>query len=192
MLCLSAIPIAYLAGQTDKARSRLDAVKRIAGRDMLVRWQEWVDGYNLVVPEDTQTEETQTALQQALLDGVGMRLEYMTVLAGCRASQGAIDHALSGDAGWCRPELLRLKAVSLIKRDRAQARTILAEAIGLARSMGAVIWELRCAICLVHLALPAEAASAMQELASALEKFDSSTAIPDMEVARALLAERRA
>ncbi len=192
MLCLSAIPIAYLAGQTEKARSRLEAVKRIAGKDMLVRWQEWVDGYDLVVPEDTQTEEMQTALQRALLDGVGMRLEYMTVLAGCRASQAAVDRALSGDAGWCRPELLRLKAVSWIKRDRAQARTVLAEAIGLARSMGAVMWELRCAICLVHLASPTDASSAIQDLASALEKFESSHPIPDIAVARALLAERSA
>ena len=190
MLCLSAIPIAYLAGQTEKARTRLEAVKRIAGKDMLVRWQEWVDGYDLVVPEDTQTEEKQIALQQALLHSVGMRLEYMTVLAGCRASQAAVDRALFGDAGWCRPELLRLKAVSLIKRDRAQALTLLAEAIGLARSVGAVIWELRCAICLVHLASPAEASSAKHDLTSALEKSEGIPPIPDIEVARALLAAR--
>ncbi len=190
MLCLSAVPIAYLAGQTEIARSRLDAVKRIAGKDMLVRWQEWVDGYGLVVPEDTQTEGMQTALQEALLDGVGMRLEYMTVLAGCRASQAAVERALSGDAGWCRPELLRLKAVSLIKRDPAEARTVLAGAIGLARSMGAVIWELRCAICLVNLATPAEAVSAMRDLELALEKVECSRTIPDIEIARTLLAER--
>ncbi len=190
MLCLSAIPIAYLAGQTEKARSSLSTAKRIAAKDMLVRWQEWIDGYDLVVPEETQTEEMQTKLQHALLDGVGMRLEYMTVLAGCRASQAAVEQALSGDAGWCRPELLRLKAVSMIKRDRAQARAILAEAIDLARSMGAVIWELRCAICLVHLATPAEISSALHELESALEKLDCSLSIPDINVARALLAER--
>ncbi|MBO9127991.1 winged helix-turn-helix domain-containing protein [Rhizobium sp. 16-488-2a] len=189
MLCLSAMPIAYLAGQTETARGRLTAAKRVARKDMLVRWQEWVDGYDLVVPEQTQTEEKQAALQQALLEGVGMRLEYMTVLAGCRASPAAVERALSGDAGWCRPELLRLKAVSLIKRDRAQAKALLVEAIDMARSMGAVIWELRCAICLVHLAGPAQTASAKAELASVLEKVDSSRSISDVETALSLLAE---
>ncbi|MBB3979712.1 putative ATPase/DNA-binding winged helix-turn-helix (wHTH) protein [Rhizobium azooxidifex] len=192
MLCLSAIPIAYLAGQIETARAKLDAVKRIAGKDMLVRWQEWAGGYDLVVPQDTQTQEMQATLQQALQDGVGMRLEYMTVLAGCRASPAALDRALAGDAGWCRPELLRLKAVSLIKRDGAQARSMLIEAIDLARSIGAVMWELRCAICLVRLAEPGKAASVMGELASVLKRVDSNRPIPDLEIARALLAARDA
>ena len=187
MLCLTAIPVAYFSGNTSQARVRLDGARRLASREMLVRWQEWVDGYDLIVPQDTDTAETQEALQRALLEGVGMRLEYMTVLAGCRASPAALDRALSGDAGWCRPELLRLKAVTLIKLDAPQARVLLVEALDLARSMGAAFWELRCAIGLFRLSSSMEAPAAKQALASALAKFGYDQPISDIEVAQALL-----
>lgn len=188
MLCLTAVPVAYLSGNTADARARLDTVRQLTARDMLVRWQEWVDGYDMIVPDNTQTDDVQTALQGVLLEGVGMRLEYMTVLAGCRASAAALDRALHGDAGWCRPELLRLKAVTLIKNDRGQAVAILREALDLARSMGAVFWELRCAVCLVRLAEPSQAAAAREELVSSLAKFDCTHPIADIEMARKLLA----
>ncbi|KQQ38872.1 hypothetical protein ASG19_07660 [Rhizobium sp. Leaf306] len=189
MLCLTAIPVAYLSGNTAEARARLDTVRQLAARDVLVRWQEWVEGYDLIVPENTQINEVQTALQGALLQGVGMRLEYMTVLAGCRASAAALERALSGDAGWCRPELLRLKAVTLIKKDREKAIALLREALNLARSMGAAFWELRCAICLVRLAPPSQSASARDDLVSSLGKFDCTHPIADIATARKLLAE---
>ncbi|MFK3691080.1 winged helix-turn-helix domain-containing protein [Agrobacterium tumefaciens] len=189
MLSLSAVPIAYLAGDITDARSRLDAVRRIAAKDMLVRWQEWVDGYDLIVPQDTQTDEAQSELQRALLEGVGMRLEYMTILAGCRASPAALDRALAGDAGWCRPELLRLKAVSLIKRDRAAASELLNEALRLSRAMGAAFWELRSAVCLFRLATAQEMRAARSDLESVLKKFECSRPIPDIDMARGLLDE---
>lgn len=188
MLCLTAVPVAYLSGNTVEARARLDTVRQLTARDMLVRWQEWVDGYDMIVPDNTQTDEVQTALQGVLLEGVGMRLEYMTVLAGCRASAAALDRALSGDAGWCRPELLRLKAVTLIKRDREKAVDLLREALNLARSMGAAFWELRCAICLVRLVPPSQVAAAKDELVSSLAKFDCTHPIADIDTARKLLA----
>lgn len=189
MLCLSAMPIAYLAGDIADARSRLDAVRRIAAKDILVRWQEWVDGYDLIVPHYTQTDEAQSELQRALLEAVGMRLEYMTVLAGCRASPAALDRALSGDAGWCRPELLRLKAVTLIKNDRAAATELLKEAVKLARAMGSVFWELRCAVCLFRLATSREIAAARSDLESVVAKFACSHPLPDIVMARRLLDE---
>lgn len=187
MLSLSAIPIAYLAGDIQAARSRLGAVRRIAAKDMLVRWQEWVDGYELIIPPETQTDEVQSQLRRALLEGVGMRLEYMTILAGCRASPAALDRALSGDAGWCRPELLRLKAVSLIKQDRVGALRLLNEALHLARSMGAIFWELRCAICLFRIAPSADVKAARDALEAVLGKFTCSGKISDIDMARALL-----
>ena len=188
MLCLSAIPIAYLLGDMDIARARLDTVKRLTAKDMLVRWREWVEGYEFVVPEHTQTQDVQANLRNALAGGDGMWLEYMIVLAGCRASPTEIDRALSGDAGWCRPELLRLKAVSLAKTDRAQALGLLKEAMGLARSMGAVAWELRCAICLFRLLPQTDAFQARLDLEAALAKFDCSSTHADLETARSLLS----
>ncbi|MBW9116914.1 winged helix-turn-helix domain-containing protein [Rhizobium cauense] len=187
MLTLSAVPIAYLAGDTTAARSRLNDVRRIATKDMLVRWREWVDGYELIIPQETQTDEVQSQLQRALLEGVGMRLEYMTILAGCRASPAALDRALSGNAGWCRPELLRLKAVSLIKQDRVTALQFLNEGLQLARSMGAIFWELRCALCLFRLAPPNDVLAARRKLESVLAKFVCSDPIADVEMALALL-----
>jgi predicted ATPase/DNA-binding winged helix-turn-helix (wHTH) protein len=188
MLCLTAVPIAYLSGNTAEARTRLDSVRQLTARDMLVRWQEWVDGYDMIVPDNTQTDEAQTALHDVLLQGVGMRLEYMTVLAGCRASAAAVERALSGDAGWCRPELLRLKAVTLIKGDREKAIALLREALDLSRSMGAAFWELRCAVCLVRLAPPSQAAAARDDLVSSLAKFECTNPIADIAIARGLLA----
>lgn len=187
MLSLSAVPIAYLAGDIDSARSRLASIKRIAAKDMLVRWQEWVDGYELIIPQETQTDEVQSELQRALLESVGMRLEYMTILAGCRASPAALDRALSGDAGWCRPELLRLKAVSLIKQDRVKALQILQEALQLARAKGAIFWELRSAACLFRIASSEDLLAARDDLESVLGKFVCSSSISDIDTARALL-----
>ncbi len=188
-LCLTAIPVAVMAGDIQDARKRLEEVKRLSGKDMLVRWQEWVDAYSMILPEASQSNEGQSSLQKGLVDAVGMRLEYMTILAGSRAPLEAVEKALSGDAGWCRPELLRLKSVATVREDRKQAMKLLTEGLGLGRSIGAALWELRCAICILRLAPASGRSAARDDVGLALSKFESSRPIADIAMARTLLSK---
>lgn len=188
VLCLTATPIAYMAGDISEARAWLQEADRVARKDMLVRWKEWVDGYMAAVPEAAQTGQGQVTLQATLSDTTGLRLEYLTVLAGCRASLPVLERALSGGAGWCRPELLRLSSVSLMKSDRQAARSALDQAHELSQKMGAALWELRCAICLFRMANADEPELSRYRLVTALNKFECSHPLADIKMAKTLLA----
>jgi len=189
VLCLTAVPIAYLAGDISGARARLQEADQVARKDMLIRWNEWVEGYMAVVPEEAQTEQGQATLQTALSQIAGLRLEYLTVLAGCRVSSSTLQRALSSGAGWCRPELLRLRSVTLMKSDRQAAVSLLNQAHELSERMGAALWELRSALCLFRIANANEKELSRYRLVTALNKFDCNHSLADIKMATSLLAK---
>jgi len=92
---------------------------------------------------------------------------------------------------WDLPELLRLKGRLLAARSPADARAAdvtLAAAIDVARSQGALAWELRAATTMAFECLRrGDGADELRELSAIYAKFTEGLETPDLRVARSLL-----
>jgi hypothetical protein len=66
-------------------------------------------------------------------------------VAGKKAGLDLIDLALSGEAGWCQAELVRLKGEILLERGDRSGRKLLLEAYRVAEGQSALTWQLKCA-----------------------------------------------
>lgn len=141
MLTLSACPMAYLADDHDRVAKYLAMAVGLVEKHALKRWELWTDAYQKIMLDGMSGIQLKVLLQ----DAVGLRFEYLTVLSGARAPIEAINRALEGEGGWCRPELLRLKAEFYRTTDSDYAVELLKQGLDLSRRMGARFWELRCA-----------------------------------------------
>jgi hypothetical protein len=116
-----------------------------------------------------------------------MRLEYLLVLAGVRAPLEALDRGIKGEGGWCRPELLRIKAKVLNESDPIQAQSLIEAALDEARRMEAPFWELRAANTAYELAGPNQEITARNMIKSTLDKVDGAYLTADIAKAREIL-----
>jgi predicted ATPase/DNA-binding winged helix-turn-helix (wHTH) protein len=104
---------------------------------------------------------------------------------------GALQRADGGHEGWCKAELLRIKA-QVVAHDpsaaSSEAEGLFRQAIGLARAQGALAWELRSAMGLARLLQKQGApAAACSELAPVLARFREGFGTADLIAAHALL-----
>jgi predicted ATPase len=126
-------------------------------------------------------------------------------LAACLGEAGevgqglaAVDEALARcearDERWYQAELLRIKGELLLHesehRSVAAAEQLFGRAFDVARSQGALCWELRTAISLARLRISQDRRDdARQALASAYGKFTEGFETSDMRSARAMMAQ---
>lgn len=141
LLTTAAIPMVHLAGDRQRAAEYVETASILVRKHTLTRLQQWIQLYRQVLIEGAD----EAKLASPLAEAQGIRLEYCVVLAGERASLPSLDRALAGEGGWCRPELLRLKAERLVNSDPQSAAALSAEALELSQKLGARFWELRCA-----------------------------------------------
>jgi hypothetical protein len=83
-----------------------------------------------------------------------MHQETLGTLSEALLTDEAFARAENGLAGWCAPELLRVKAETLLKEDHANAaiaEELLQRSLATARQQGALAWELRTATSLARL-----------------------------------------
>lgn len=211
-IVLGACPVAFFAGELDLLERMLGlALERSAGHGL--------DGWSLAAGcfsgllriRRGEGQAATKALREAidLLGRVRAAAVSMCSLAelalalseagdGDRA-EAAIEEALALSARsgerWCRPELLRVKAEVLLRRDPArsgEAAALLAESLELARASGALSWELRTATS--HAALlrrAGRAREALDLLAPVQARFRVGHGTADLQRATALLAELR-
>jgi predicted ATPase len=81
-------------------------------------------------------------------------LETLATLDEALAEDEVLARGESGRAGWCTPELLRIKGRRLLQPgggDRDRAEALMLRSIETARRQGALAWELRTAISLAEL-----------------------------------------
>lgn len=110
-----------------------------------------------------------------------------------REGLGLIDEALgrcerSGEA-WCLAELWRLKGVSLASPANTEGKASLLRALDIARSQGALSWELRAASSLAQLhAENGDRQTAVRILSPVLARFTEGFDRPDIADARAALS----
>jgi predicted ATPase len=133
---------------------------------------------------------------------VGTQPYYLALLAQQYAKGGDIEHGLalvaealdaidrSGEH-WCKVELLRIKGELLLRRgEDAEAEATFRQALAVARSQEARLPELRAAASLARLwQLQNRRAEARQMLAEIYDWFSEGFDTPDLQDARALLAQ---
>ncbi len=155
-LALAVIPIALWRGDDVTARSMVDQLIEHSTRYALSLWIAWGHSYRVVLARrgagcalpDTSTASWNPAGGAKALDMMGTLVDDMAVAQTCtRVDAGVV--------GWCAPEILRARAETL-RRQRSrdadgEVEALLLRSLGLARTQGALAWELRTATSLASL-----------------------------------------
>jgi predicted ATPase/DNA-binding winged helix-turn-helix (wHTH) protein len=127
-------------------------------------------------------------LQIAEVEGLGLVEDTLVTFNALDVSDAVFERARSGLAGWCTPEILRVRAESL--DDKPAAEALLLEALALAHQQGALAWELRSATALARLWRDqGRVQTARDLLASVYARFSEGFATQDLVRVRGLLDE---
>jgi predicted ATPase/DNA-binding winged helix-turn-helix (wHTH) protein len=168
VLATSSCPLYFGMEQEAAGRHHVEMLHEISARHSLARWQEWADGYQLVM------DKKQTSIgfdQEFAIGTTGPRLESAAVAAGERIGLRLVEFALSNESGWCRSELLRLKGELVKSTDVAVAKELFEKAYDIAQQQGARLWELRSACSLLDIAVGSERSRARERLENIVETY---------------------
>ena len=162
-LALAGVVIAHYNGDTLTAREHLDLLVQQAQKHSVQLFHTWARCY-----------EGTTHI--ADVQGLGLVEDILVTFNALPVDDALFERARNGAAGWCTPELLRVRAESLADSHAAEA--LLLEALGLAHQQGALAWELRCAASLARLWQTQGRVEAARELLSSIygrftEGFDT-------------------
>jgi predicted ATPase/DNA-binding winged helix-turn-helix (wHTH) protein len=206
-----ACPITFLAGDLDAAERYYAMLIEHTERHPIRLWNLWARAFKgMVMARRGGVAEGLPVLRKALeLAGEARFLPRFLLplgeLAACFGEAGdvarglaAADEALARcearDERWYQAELLRIRGELLLYdseyRSVAAAEHLFGRAFEVARSQGAVFWELRTAISLARLRISQDRRNdAYQALASAYGKFTEGFETSDMRSARAMMAQ---
>ncbi|WP_092949101.1 hypothetical protein [Roseateles sp. YR242] len=100
--------------------------------------------------------------------------------------------AQTGAVGWCAPEVIRLRAEHVATDNGPEARPVatalLAQSLSLARTQGALGWELRTAISVARLSRQwGDPKPGLHQLSAVYDRFSEGFGTQDLRVARQLL-----
>ncbi|MEB0225502.1 ATP-binding protein [Pseudomonas sp. 10S4] len=196
-LALSGCLIAHYNGDTATARELLRMLLEQAQKHSVVLFYNWARQYAQVIE----------GAEGPSLAGVGLVKEIMVTLDGGFVDGALLARAESGAAGWSTAEILRVRGEALVAEEnllevgclggrlREQARShrgeaVLLEALAVAKSQGALAWELRSATSLAQLwQRRGHAQRAYELLAPIYGRFTEGFATPDLTKVRRLLDE---
>lgn len=184
-LAVGACPIYFGLGELELGYRFLGILRDISTRNSLYRWQEWVEGYEYAL--GTGNVDHEAAIACLRHGGNGPRLENIVAVAGKPAGLDLLELALSGEAGWCQAELVRLKGEILLDRGDRSGRGLLLDAYRIAEGQSALTWQLKCANSLAkhgsHQTLEAD----RERVERTLGLFSCSPVKGDMKTAEAAL-----
>ncbi|MDK4716027.1 winged helix-turn-helix domain-containing protein [Rhizobium sp. CNPSo 4039] len=183
-LSVSAYPTALGMGDTALARTLLKQLLKDAEDNSLIRWLEWGQTYRAVA--NACEAGDQGLFNKTLTPVTGARFENGLIAGGELANEETIDRALSGEPGWCRAELLRLRGELGLEKNAGEARERLRESYDVAKAQGAGFWELRAARSLLLHAPAGQQSTARDLLRETLSRFHGELEVPDLANARAL------
>ncbi len=127
-------------------------------------------------------------LERKDVQGLGLITDILITLGAETVDEQAFERARTGAAGWCAPEILRVRAEGL--PDARAAEALLLEALGLAHQQGALAWELRCATSLARLWQKQGRVQAAYDLLSSIYgRFTEGFGTQDLIRVRCLLDE---
>lgn len=185
-LALSGCLIAHYNGDHDTARHLLRMLLEQAQKHSVLLFYTWAQHYAQVIDAD----DGQTAPRP----GLGLIKDIMVTLDSTFVDDHLLTRADSGAAGWSTAEILRARADALLAEacpvKDCTAETVLLKALNVARSQGALAWELRSATSLARLwQRQRRYRQAHQLLAPIYQRFTEGHATPDLIAVRHLLDE---
>ncbi|MDT9632160.1 AAA family ATPase [Pseudomonas sp. JV449] len=174
-LALAGVVIAHCNGDTLAARDRLDLLLQQAQKHSVQLFHTWAQCY-------------EGTAQIADVQGLGLVADILVTFNARAVDEALFERARSGAAGWCSPEILRVRAEAMADPHGAEA--LLLEALGLAHQQGALAWELRCADSLARLWQQQGRVQAARDLlGSVYARFSEGFATQDLVRVRRLLDE---
>jgi predicted ATPase len=207
----AACPITFLAGDLDAAERYCALLIEHTERHPIRLWNLWARAFRgMVVARRGGVAEGLPVLRKALeLAGDARFLprfllplgelacylgEVGEVTQGLAAVNDALARCEARDELWYQSELLRIKGELLLHdsehRSVAAAEQSFDAAFEIARSQGALFWELRTAISLARLRKSQDRPDeAQRALAAICGKFTEGFAMSDLQTAKAMLAE---
>jgi len=185
-LALSGCLIAHYNGNTRTARDLLHLLLEQAQKHSVLLFYSWAQHYAQIIDSAETTPSPRAA--------VGLIKEIMVTLDTERVDDDLLQRADSGAAGWSTAEILRARAEALLAADcpakNSTAETVLIKAINVAKSQGALAWELRSATSLARLwQRQGRYRQAHTLLAPIYQCFTEGHATPDLKAVRRLLDE---
>jgi predicted ATPase len=183
-LALAGCLIAHYNGNTRTARELLQLLLEQAQKHSVQLFYNWAQHYAQVIDRAAAPRHP----------GVGLIKEIMVTLDTAFVDDDLLQRADSGAAGWSTAEILRARADGLLAADcpikNCVAETVLIKAINVAKSQGALAWELRSATSLARLwQRQGRYRQAHTLLAPIYQHFTEGHATPDLKAVRRLLDE---
>ncbi|MNO59171.1 putative HTH-type transcriptional regulator [compost metagenome] len=185
-LALAGCPIAHYNGDSRTARECLHLLLEQAQKHSVLLFYTWARHYALVID----------GAQGNALPGpaVGLIKEIMVTLDSSLVDDDLLQRAETGAAGWSTAQILRARAEALLTTDcpvqDAAAETLLNKALNVAKTQGALAWELRSATSLARLWQRQGRDRQARELLSLIyQRFTEGHATPDLVAAQRLLGE---
>ncbi|MBV7556278.1 helix-turn-helix transcriptional regulator [Pseudomonas sp. PDM28] len=185
-LALAGCLIAYYNGDTRSARELLRLLLQQAQKHSVLLFHTWAQHYAQVIGG----VDVAPARQRS----VGLIKDIMVTLDSTCVDDDLLERAQSGASGWSTAEILRARAETLLATEcpanAAMAETVLLKALDVAKTQGALAWELRSATSLAQLwQRQGRHQRAHALLAPVYQRFTEGFATPDLKAVRHLLGE---
>lgn len=185
-LALSGCLIAHYNGNTRAAGELLRLLLEQAQKHSVQLFYTWAQHYAQVIVSAEAAPSPRAA--------TGLIKEIMVTLDTALVDDELLQRADTGAAGWSTAEILRARADALLAADcpvkNCSAETVLIKAINVAKSQGALAWELRSASTLARLwQRQGRYRQAQALLTPIYQRFSEGHATPDVKAARRLLDE---
>jgi predicted ATPase/DNA-binding winged helix-turn-helix (wHTH) protein len=182
------------ADDTAAARVEVERMRVLLRQEPHPYWQAWVDAFDLILKVYGRVGSS-SELPAETSNICGLARDYL--LVSCPASVTSRDVALvrTGSPSWCAPGILRAHALNILavgNGDRSEALATLREAREMARSTGALAWELRIAITMAEVADDQDSQSAKEHLAEVVSRCLEDAKIGDLVSARRILSQELA
>lgn len=186
-LGLAAIPLAFWCGQSKACCVWIEQLHEQALRFSHEYWAAWARLSRALLNSDDSPipmaawETLQKPEQTKFRD-------HACTFRWAGATSETYERVVRQEVGWCGPEVLRIQAERIVKNlgldALVHARSLLEQAMNVAREQGALAWELRCAISNIKLELLAgEDNGGRQLLATVRARFSEGLDSQDLREA---------
>jgi predicted ATPase len=147
VLAHAVAPIALWRGELTTAAEMTRLLLKRSEEHSFLIWHGFGEAYQAVLQPDPKC-----GLPGAVHPAMGaLLLDTLATLNEAMADDEILARGENGIAGWCTPELLRIRAKRLFQSDQARAEELLLRSLDVARQQGALSWELRSAMSLAEL-----------------------------------------
>ncbi len=193
-LALAGVPVAMWSGDLALTRHRLDQMGEHLQAYGFAYWRFWWETYDALYHRREGASDRAAAAPPDIAPAWAILHEHLPTLDPRFANPALLARARRGEATWCAPEILRVHAEGLrahgSEAAAAEADALLHDALALARSQGALAWELRVAVSLADLwQAQGRAPSARDLLRGVRQRFTETGCNADLVHADARLRE---